>query len=257
MSLEPKITVTIPVGPKPHHKQWLQECIDSAVNQTEKPDEILIVSDMAKITLEDYFGEVYHAYDPNDHGLIIGNSVIRLYEEAGDVKNNMRVSMFNMPWLAGVVTSFNFGIALARNEWVLQLGSDDELRPGAIEYAKETIREIGDPLGLYNFSCQMMDTGEIVSWFNHANVVSKSLWKKTGGLNPMTVTGGMDAALISIMMVHMPQHLHKIKEGVPLYEVRQHEGQYTRESASRFGGFMVELRNILTEEWESPEWAKS
>jgi glycosyltransferase involved in cell wall biosynthesis len=246
-----KLTVTIPVGPKECHKQWLSECINSVLYQTDLPDEILLINDQADIKMDDY---ITWENSTQIARLGINHKAIYLSEEQPIRGIPIAISMFKTPWLSGVVTAFNYGIALARNEYVLQLGSDDILHPMAIEKAKETIVKIGDPLGLYNFSCQIMGTTDVISWFNHANVVTKGLWNKTGGLHPMTVTGGMDAALISVMMVHLPEHLHKIDEGNPLYIVREHDQRYTLESASRYGDFMVQLRNDLTAEWKEPEW---
>ncbi len=251
MSLEPKISICVPVGPKLSHKKWLKECIDSVMNQTALPTELILVDDKANINLRDYFGENIVTYPVHLDATVNHDYII--YEDF-TFDNGVIVSKFNNPWLLGVVSAFNLGVSLAKSEWVLQLGSDDALDPHAVEYGIETINKIGDPYGLYNFSC-MTDEG-VVSWYNHANIVSRSLWNKVGGLHPLTVTGGMDAALISVMMVNLPLHLHKIKEGVPLYKVRTHESNYTKESASKYGTFMVQLRNDLTAEWESPEWAK-
>jgi glycosyltransferase involved in cell wall biosynthesis len=253
--IEPKISVVIPVGPKPSHKQWLKECIDSVMNQTVLPQELLLIDDMGHINLRDYFGANISTYPVHldattDHNFMIYEDFI--------FDNGVSVSKFNMPWLGGVVCGFNFGVALAKNEWVLQLGSDDILYPDAIKYGIETIKQIGDPLGLYNFSCYTKETGnpQVINWYNHANIVSKSLWAKSGGLHPMTITGGMDAALVSIMMIHLSKHLHKIKDGTPLYFVRSHKDQYTLESASKYGDFMVQLRNDLTNDWIEPDWTK-
>lgn len=255
MPLNPKISVCIPIGPKPSHKQWLKECIDSVMAQTVLPTELILIDDQAHINLRDYFGENVVTYPVHLDATVNHDYII--YEDF-TFDNGVIVSKFNNPWLLGVVSAFNLGVSLAKTEWVLQLGSDDTLDSRALEFAVETINKVGDPLGLYNFSCLTKENGEdrVVNWYNHANVVSRSLWNKVGGLNPLTVTGGMDAALISVMMYHLPHHLHKIKDGVPLYKVRSHENNYTLESASRFGDFMVMLRNILTEEWSSPDWTK-
>ncbi len=245
--MEPKISVIIPVGPKPSHKQWLKECIDSVMNQTVLPQELLLIDDQAHINLRDYFGANISTYPVHldattDHDFMIYEDFV--------FDNGVSVSKFNMPWLGGVVCGFNFGVALAKNEWVLQLGSDDTLSPWAVEKAIKEIKSVGDDMGMYNFYCHISSNGQITNWPNHANVMSKKLFKHVGGYHPMTSTGGMDAAFNSILLKHMPEHIHMIGDGSPLYFVKDHADNYTKESASRFGDFMVMLRNILTEEWK-------
>lgn len=234
------LSVTIPVGPKPHHKQWLGECLESIFSQTVLPKEIFIVDDQAHLEIDKIFPCHWTGSRKN--------------KDWYDYNNYIHISHYKIPWLAGVTHAFNCGVALADYEWVAMIGSDDTYYPNAIERAWKAIQEVNDPYGWFNFSCHLSDEDRVIDWFNHAAVVSKSLWKLTGGLHPMTVTGGMDAALLSIMMVHMPEHMHKIDPGLALYWVREHENNYTKESASRYGDFMVQLRNDLTNEWKEPDW---
>lgn len=253
-----KFTVAIPVGPKASHKRWLDECIDSVLKQTYPADEILIIDDQAHLLQREMplrldsvacIGDTYevHITSPLSWGMW------RWY--AKDI-HAPYITYWPTPWLSGPVVGFNYGVMMAKNEWVLMLGSDDTLHPNALLFAKEAIADINDPLGHYNFSCHNSDSGTVTDWYNNAAVVSKALWRETGGMNPMTATGGQDAALLSIMMVHQPQHMHKIQPGVPLYYVRKHDSQYTSETTARYGTFVVQLRNDLTAEWQKPEWAR-
>ena len=232
----------IPVGPKSGHKKYLAECIESILNQIKRPDEILILDDQAHLKI----------LDRPDVGKLF-------VEDAEFPRLSYRtpeINIWDSPWLSGPTTMFNYGVALAKNEWVAFLGSDDKLYPTALEKAEKAIEAAADPNGYYNFSCFIDENQSVVSWFNHASVVSKSLWKLTGGLHPMSITGAMDAAFISVLMKHMPEHLHKIAEGEPLYWVRSHPDQYTLESTSRYGTFVIQLRDDLTREWKKPEWTK-
>ena len=243
--MEPKISVTIPIGPKPSHKQWLKECIDSVMSQTVLPAELILIDDKANINLRDYFGANIVTYPVHLDATVSHDYII--YEDF-TFDNGVIVSKFNNPWLGGVVVGFNFGVMLAKTEWVLQLGSDDTLAPQAIQKAVEEINSVGDDMGMYNFYCKVSD-GQLTHWPNHANVMSKKLFQYVGGYHPMTSTGGMDAAFNSILLKHMPEHIHMIGDGTPYYFVKDHAGNYTKESASRYGTFMDLLRNDLTRDW--------
>lgn len=246
-----QISVAIPVGPAPHHRRWLGECLDSVFNQTYPADEILIIDDQAHLDrngeLLKIAGREYDYFSSNSSGV---------HTHLAEDPNLPELNYYKTPWLSGVAHAFNCGVSLAYNEWVVLLGSDDRLYPNALERAAKAIRETNDPLGWFNFACHISSTGQVVNWYNNAGVASKALWRKTGGYHPMTVTGGMDAALHSVLMAHMPEHQHAIEYGTPLYWVRMHDHNYTRESTARYGEFVVQLRNDLTAEWQEPEWTK-
>jgi glycosyltransferase involved in cell wall biosynthesis len=227
-----QLTVCVPVGPDPLYKDFLPECLESILSQTKPPVEILVMNDAAgDLNLEGWK---------------------RSLESLGGFFFEWRA-----PWLSGPVTMWNYGVALAANPYTLLMGSDDKLSLTALERAEQTINQVNDPLGWYNFSCWIDAENKMVNWFNNAAVVGRELWKKLGGFHPFLATGGMDAALISIMMVHLPQHLHKIAESEALYWVREHPAQYGKSSGSRYWAFMNQLRNDLTAEWKEPDWTKN
>jgi hypothetical protein len=231
------ISIGIPVGPNQSHKQWLGETIDSICSQTVLPKEIVLIDDQAHLSF--------------DYDLVSEFPFIRSYY----VPCGIYLHLFSTPWLSGPTVGFNYSVALSTYPHTIMLGSDDILYPQAVEEAWNTVQKINDPLGYYNFSCQTSQG--VITWYNNAACVTKKLWKEIGGFHPFTVTGGMDAAFLSIMMVHFPSHMHKIKDGIPLYFVREHAGQYTQESASKYPNFMVQLRNDLTREWVKPTWTTS
>src|SRR5262245_63733783 len=99
MNLTMPITIAIPVGPNASNRRWLGECLASIAEQTVTPNEILLIDDGANL-------------DPFDYPAL-------------------RVE--RTPWRLGVAGAFNAGVALAKNDLVLMLGSDDRLHPAAIQ----------------------------------------------------------------------------------------------------------------------------
>lgn len=229
------ITIVIPVGPNPAYLDYLPECVESIAAQTNDEDEILFVDDMSGLPY--CFWETDDRYDfPLQHTGWWSH-----------IKND---------WLLGCAASWNIGTANAKSEWCILMGSDDRLLPGALEACREVISDPKhDPLGYYNLTC-ITSEDEVVTLHNNAALVSRALWKATGGFPVSASLGAPDAMLISIMMIHMPQQLLHIQEGVPLYWVRVHEHQDTKRMAGPFNWEVIQVRNIETERWVAPEWTK-
>lgn len=225
------VTVVVPVGPDPRYLDYLMECLASIVEQMEAGDEILIVDDQAHLSSE------FLAPVP--------------------VPEGAHLSYVATEWLLGCADAWNMGVSLACNEWCILMGSDDKLLPECLSTCREEINRRGhDPLGYYNLTC-LLDSGEKVSAFNNAAMVSRSLWKHTGGFPPSAGVGAPDALLISIMMVHLPQHLLQLREGRPLYWVRSGEHQDTRKQAALFNWEAIQIRDKETARWQKPTWADS
>lgn len=225
------ISVVIPVGPNPAYLQYLPECLESIVDEN-PGGEIVIVDDMANLPYnlrKDYL-------TPTNY-----------YGRWQQIKND---------WLLGCAASWNIGVARASHEWVLLMGSDDYLLPGCIKACLETISDPNhDPLGYYNLTCIDSD-GEVHNLHNNAAIVSKSLWRFTGGFGP-SAFAAPDAWLISILLGNAPQHLHQIKEGTPLYFVRKHPAQDTPRMAGLFWEEVISIRNKETARFSpNPEWTK-
>lgn len=220
------ITIIVPVGPNPAYLEYLPECLASIEAQMSDDDALFIIDDQAN-----------------------------LVQQPNDFQFNPSKRIWHTPWLSGCAHSWNFGVSLAWNEWCILMGSDDKLLPGALDACREVLSSDPDPLGYYHMTFQL-DTGEILSHYNNAALVSKALWKATGGFPITSTVGAPDALLISIMMVHMPEHLHQIKEGTPLYWVRQHEHQDTRQYAAFFNPEVISIRNKETERWQAPQWTQ-
>lgn len=217
------ITVGIPIGPFPSCKTWLEECIISALHQLKPGDEILLVLDYTDLP-ENL--EWVNTYDS--------------------------ISMISTPWRVGVAHAFNFCVSVARNDLVVMLGSDDVLLDGALEACRNAWRNIKDPLGYYWFPIQYSD-GEQQALPCNAAMVHKKLWDHCGGFPIETATGAMDAALVSIFMVHPDAgHMYRVCQD-PIYWVRRHPYQDTS-TKGPWQGVILETRDILAKTWKKPTW---
>lgn len=201
------ITVTIPVGPRASHRRWLRECLESINRQSVFPAEVLIIDDGAHLT---------------------------------DIRN---VRIWSTPWLSGVAHSFNYGVALATNELVVMLGSDDRLLNPALEQAYATWQSIHDPLGYYGFLIEY-DDGHIQDIPCNGAMVTQSLWKHTGGFPVEAAIGACDTWLLSWLYLAKGKMgtIYRIGEA-PLYWYRKHAETDTR---LRAGGYeqMLAVREV-------------
>ncbi len=215
----PRVTVAIPVGPNPNACRWLDDALASVDNQTETAD-ILVISDM--------------------------------HDECSTINSDVRV--WRAPWRLGVAHAFNFGVALAKTELVIMLGADDTLEPTAVERALEAWDTHGID-AYYYFGVRYMDTGEEQTLPCGEAMVSKGLWRKTGGFPVESEVGACDAAFISILMVHHPELLVPIAKGAPLVNYRRHEDTDTA-SRGDWQGPILMSRHILTKNWTKPNWGR-
>lgn len=212
------ISVVIPVGPYPANKQWLRECIDSVLIQTLEPVDIVLVDDGA-----------------------------RLDEESTWSRGVDCVRIVKMPWRTGISHCFNYGVMFAYTDQVFMLGSDDTLEPTCLERCWEAYEATSRSDGYYSVPIRYMDTGEIQTIPCNAAMVTKGLWRKTGGFPIETALGSGDAALLSIMMVHYPELIkHVASAGGHLYNYRRHPGIHTYKLGP-WWSIVNETRNKLTE----------
>lgn len=224
------ISVIIPVGPQPEYRKYLADCLNSVDIQVNREDEIILVDDMAHLSREDM-------QEPTP----------------GEWTNNCPRRIVRNDWLLGCADSWNRGVALAKNEWCILMGSDDKLLPGCLDICRAMIkREDCDPFGYYGLSCEWSN-GDITDWLNNAALVSRSLWKLTGGFPPTASVGAPDALLVSIMIRNLPQHLHQLNKGEPLYWVRTHEAQETGRTG-KFWPEIISIRDKETADWKEPIW---
>lgn len=241
------VTVLIPVGPYEVYKRWLGECLESVKAQTMQPSEFLIVDDMADIK----FSELRPLWD---RSVVCNREDFQgrrfLTEHKVDV-----ATLWLAPWRIGDVGAFNCGVALAKNDLVFLLSCDDTLEPDCIEqcYAEWTANKQRD--AYYWVANHYMDGQPDQALPFSAGMVTKGLWRETGGF-PVEATGcGGDAALHSILLTYLPDRLVKVAGGRPLYNVRVHAESETAK-AGPWLGIMGEVRGLLTKQWQSPKWGR-
>ena len=227
------ITVTIPVGPDPAYRDYLEECVASVEHQLRKPSEILIIDDQAHLS---------------------GGEVEKL-SDLGDVP----IRVWKTPWLSGVAHSFNFGVALAKNDLVVMLGSDDFLEPWAIGDCWAAWNAEKDELGYYWMDVEY-STGEQQSLACNAAMVHRDLWRHTGGFPVHSAVGAPDHIFISMMGwrgrdAGSAGRLHHVDSGRPPYWYRAHERSWTRRNVAT-AALVAPIRDWFSENWEVPTWTR-
>ena len=161
------ITVVIPVGPKPHHREFLGEMIESILQQKLAPDEVILVNDGGP------------RLDPGFPG-------------AG-------VWEYIQPWNVGMVACWNCGVGLAKNELVLLVGADDRLYGDCIDECYKAWQREQEPLGYYFLGVKYSDGREQNTACNAA-MVTKTLWRHTGGFPPQSAVGAPDHIFLSMLL---------------------------------------------------------
>lgn len=222
------ITVAIPVGPNRVYQQYLQECLDSVKAQTLEVDDVILIDDMAGV---ETWGLDLNGFK---HG-------VRIHKN---------------PWLCGVSHSFNFGVALARAELVIMLGSDDKLFPHAVEDALGTWEKYKDPLAYYYFTIVYSHNGEEQRAANNCAMVHKDLWKYTGGFPIQTTVGANDFILLSTLLRCEADKVKfiNIESNTPAYWYRMHDQSIT--STINVWPAIEAVKGWLIDNWKKPEWGR-
>jgi hypothetical protein len=94
------------------------------------------------------------------------------------------------------------------------------------------------------------DTGETQELACNAAMVTKSLWRRTGGFPIQSASGAPDAALLSIIIGNYPRagRHWPVADGKPLYNYRRHVEADTASKAS-WQRVILETRDLVTREW--------
>ncbi len=231
------VTVVIPVGPEPQHQRWLSEAIQSVIDQTHLVDEILLIDDMADVMRGSVkFINGMATVDGNDDSI-------------------PELNIWESPWRLGVAHAFNFGVALARNELVFMLGSDDWLEPECIAECVKRWEENHRKDAYYYVGVHYTDGREDQTVPCGEAMVTKGLWKATGGFPLETTSGACDAGFMSILVTHMQKMLVAVADGKPLCNYRVHQETDTA-GRGNWQGIILETRNRITLDWKPPAWGR-
>lgn len=215
-----QVSVVIPVGPSPANKRWLTDAINSALNQTVQPYQLVVIDDGANLKeWEVPFGTM----------------------------------LWRSPWRLGVASAFNVGVSLSPTNCVFMLGSDDTLEPTCLENCLWKYEHVQEPdLSYFWVGVRYSDGREDQYLPCHAAMVTQTLWQHVGGFPPETAVGAPDAALISIMLGNKGAgNLVCVNNKEPLYNYRVHPETDTA-SRGAWQGVILEVRDILTREWKCP-----
>lgn len=225
-----KLAVVVPVGPRAHHINYLAETLASIAEQSRVVDHLVIVDDMHGRTLD----------------TMVCPPGVATFE------------VYRAPWHLGVAGAFNHGVmrAFAQGcDLALMQGADDKLEPGLAERIVQTFETHQRRDGYYWCEVQYSDGTQQALPCNAA-AVTPGFMRATGGLPIEASLGGMDAALISAMLVHDPNSLiHVPGKFDSRVWVRQHAEQ---EGArlNRYGDAIVQVRNVFTAMFERPDWGR-
>lgn len=146
------ISVVIPIGPKPHQREYLKECVESLYNQTVSFYELIVIDD-SPYPVEK-----------------IGPTPFRQHYYL-----NLEIEPL------GIAEAFNRGVELAHSELVFLLGSDDKLYPRCLELCYAAYQQFKAPLGWYSVGVEYSN-GFTQNTPCLAAMVTKTLWAKAGGL---------------------------------------------------------------------------
>ncbi len=227
------ITVVIPVGPDPVYREYLDEAIHSARTQTCPPSEILLVDDQAHLQ------STWYSCDCPTLA----------------VEGIIHQRIWRTPWLSGVAHSFNFGVALARNDLVFMLGSDDRLEPWCLEDCVRAYETNMKRPAYYWVDVQYSD-GEQQALACNAAMVHKDLWRSSGGFPVESAVGPCDTMLMSILLTHPEAgSCYHVESKTPPYWYRRHAQTYSRVRGSKFGDVHAPIRDMVTKLWRKPPWA--
>lgn len=249
-----KVTVAIPVGPAPHHQRWLGEALASVRDQTVEVDEILIINDMAQLRRHELIRDGFGTAE------VASTQVIREQGWGREIGYAMHlrdrhIREWYAPFRLGVAAAFNMGVALAHNNLVVMLGSDDTLEPNAIDELLKTFEESNGVDGFYYFGVRYMDTGELQTLPCNCAAVTQDFWRYTGGFAPEMGVGACDSMFISQMLVHEPNSLIPVAGGAPLFNYRRHADTDTAGRAD-YQGPIFAVRDILTRDWKPTKWGR-
>ena len=223
------ITVVIPVGPTPEACAYLPQAIES-VAESAIPPALWLIDDMHNIGAHDG---------------------CRSAREYAEVHRNA--------WNLGVGASFNVGVSVAPTEHVLLLGADDWLEPDAIAKASATIEANPIENAYYWYRVRYSDDraekdqGQPCG----AAVVTKSLWRATGGFPVESAVGRSDVMFLGMLFGHpeLGSVVEIQDDGRPPYNYRVHDATHTA-SRAPWVRALDETAQAYWTTYQPPRWGR-
>jgi len=193
MTMRVPITIVVPVGPKQHHRQHLDEMLGSLYYQTLQPDEVLLIND--------------------------GGSNITAHHQLGRFGPGPWIKEWGFPCNCGMVAAWNCGVALAKNDLCVLMGADDKLMETCCEQLWYAWGYHRDPYGYYYLGVRYSEREPDQNTPCNAAMVHKTLWKHTGGFPPQAAVGAPDHIFLNMMLVAMnerrtPMQLIRVSDEV-------------------------------------------
>lgn len=212
----------IPVGPKPHHRQWLGDVWESISSQSIFPSEVLLINDGGDSSDLDVLSQI----------------------------DNIPTRIHHSPCNLGVVASLNIGISIARNELVLLGCTDDIFLPNCVQRCGEAWDKYKNPLGYYYLGVRYSD-GREQNCACGAAMVTKELWNYTGGFPPQASVGAADHIFLSMLIAgsrdgYSKAEIIRVSDELT-YWYRVHDK--TETSTTNIWPAIEAVRDRLTSEW--------
>lgn len=220
------ISVVIPIGPYARHRTYLPEMIHSIQEQTVPPSEVVFVDD----------GSGAIGGDPLPD-LVVGATRVKL------VRNR---------WNLGVTNSMNVGVASATFDLMIMGCADDKLLPRCVELCYEAWKRMRIELGYYYLGVRY-STGAEQNVACGAAMVTRALWKYTGGFFPECAVGAGDHIWLSAMLGSANRRVNRAQILRVSDEVLYWYRQDSNEATSRNIWPAIEaVRDKYTETWIPP-----
>ncbi len=227
MQIKVPISIVVPVGPYPRHREHLPEFVKSVEEQTAIPSEVVFIDDGG--------------------GLIAGTE--RLVPPA---VLTTQTRLVRNRWNLGIANSFNVGVGSTNYDLVILACADDRLLPRCVELCWAAYQREREMLGYYFFGLRYRSTGQEQNCANGSCMVTRELWRYTGGF--FTKTGGADDhVFISALLGSRNRGMNKAR----LIQVSD-EIIYEYNDASNGGTStnvwpaIEALRDLYTETWVPP-----
>jgi len=114
-----------------NHKPFVEECIDSVLNQTHKQIEIIIVDDASTDGSKEVIEKV--------------------------ISNHPEITFLNLKENQGSCKAFNKGLAQAKGDFIVDLATDDVLLPERIEKQLTLFDKLGRDYGVVHTNARYVD----------------------------------------------------------------------------------------------------